>query len=83
MRLVCDEHTTKKDVIKLIRKVMIDKDLKRVDMADRMGGHATTAYNLLNPDYRPDNTITIDTLVRLCDAMDCNLVLDIVDKDVD
>lgn len=80
MRMVCNQSTTKKDIVKLVRKVMIEQDCKRSDIAERLGGYAAATYNLLNPDHKPDTTITVDTLIKLCDAMDCDLVLDIVGR---
>jgi len=78
MRLICNSNTKRYTIVKLIKKVMIDRDMKVVDMARKIDQTERSAGNLLNPNYRSESSMTIDQLAMICDAMDCKLIIDIV-----
>ena len=80
MKIVCNESTNRKDIIKLINMMMIDREVKKIDIAQKIELSEGSVRNLLNPNYRPDSSITVDTLVKICDAMGCELKLEIVPK---
>lgn len=66
------------DIMKKIEHIKIDYDISNNDIAKSMGKSKQTVSNLLN--CQTPN-ITLNTLLSLCDAMDCNLVIDIVRRD--
>lgn len=78
MRLVCNSDTKRNIIVKLIKKVMIDRDIKVVNIAHKIGLTERSAGNLLNSNYRPDSSMTIDQVAMICEAMGCKLVIDIV-----
>lgn len=80
MQLVCNSNTKRNDIVKLIRKVMIDRDVKKVNIARTIGQTEQSVSNLLNPNYRPDSGMTIDQVAMICEAMDCDLVIEIREK---
>lgn len=80
MKIVCNTDTKRKEIIKLVNMMMIDREVKKIDIAHKTGQSEGTIRNLLNPNYRPANSITIDTLAMVCNAMDCDLVIDIVPR---
>lgn len=81
MKIICNENTKRREIIKAIRHVMLDRDIKNAQVMDKLGSTKQTVSNTLNPDYRPDSSMTIDTLVTLCQAIGCQLVIDIVPID--
>lgn len=62
------------DIMRQIRHIMIDNDIRQADISNKTGWTRQTVSNLLA--CRRDS-INIDTLVRLCDAIDCDLIIDI------
>ena len=62
------------DLIDTIKHIMIDKKIKQNDIAEKMGISKQTVSNIFNG--RQPN-ITLDTLVKLCNAIDCKLYIDI------
>lgn len=83
MKIVCDKNTKRSDIIKVLNHIMIDKDLKNKDVLPKLGMSKQTVSNMLSPTYRPDSSMTIDTLVTLCHAIGCQLVIDIVPVDAE
>ena len=65
-------------LMKQIKHIMIDKDIKQVDIAEKTGQNKATISNLLNCKSK---NITVDTLLMLCDAIDCELEINIKPKD--
>lgn len=65
-------------ILKKIKHIMIDKNLNITILADNMNKSKQTISNLLNG--RQPN-MTLETLLALCEAMDCQLTIDIVPKD--
>lgn len=65
-------------IMKTIKHIMVDKDIKQKDIADKTGLSKQTISNLLA--CRRDG-ITIDTLLLLCQALECKLYIDIADRD--
>lgn len=59
---------------------MIDLNIKNIDIVSNLGQTEQSVSNLLNPNYRPDSSITVDGLAKICDAMGCELKLEIVPK---
>jgi len=81
MGIVCNSDTNRNIIMKEVKKIMIDLNIKNNDIAKNIGQTDQSTSNLLNPNYRPDGSMTIDTLARICDAMNCDLVVDIVKRD--
>lgn len=65
------------DIMKVIEHVKIDYDISNTDIAQDMGKSRQTVSNLLNGQ---SNNITLNTLLSLCNAVDCDLVIDIVPR---
>lgn len=57
-----------------IRHIMLDRDIKQTDIARASGLSVQTISNLLA--CRRDG-ITLDTLYMLCNALGCDLYIDI------
>lgn len=80
MKIVCNKETKRKRIIKLINMIMVDMEFKKIDIVSKVGFSEGTVRNILNPNYRPDSSITIDQLATICDAIDCEVVLEIRPK---
>ena len=65
-------------VIDLIKHTMIDTRTQQKDIVEKTGLNKGTVSNFLN--YKSSNP-TLDTLKMYCDAMECNLVIDIIPKE--
>lgn len=65
------------DLMKQIKHIMIDKDIKQIDLAEKTGQNKATISNLLNCKSK---NVTLDTLLMLCNAIDCQLEIDIKSK---
>lgn len=65
-------------VIDLIKHTMIDTRTQQKDIVEKTGLNKGTVSNFLN--YKSSNP-TLDTLKMYCDAMECNLMIDIVPKE--
>ncbi|WP_099467772.1 helix-turn-helix domain-containing protein [Konateibacter massiliensis] len=65
-------------VIDLIKHKMIDTRKKQKDIVEYTGLNKGTVSNFLK--YKSTNP-TIDTLKMYCDAIGCDLVIDIVERD--
>lgn len=68
------------DLMIQIRHIMIDRDIRQSDISNNTGWSRQTVSNLLA--CRRD-TVNIDTLARLCNAIDCDLIIDIQPRDHD
>ena len=66
-----------KDILKEIEHIKIDYEINNNRIAERMGKSKQTISNLLNGQSK---NITLDTLLALCNAIDCDLIIDIVPK---
>lgn len=64
---------------KRLWKLLIDKDMKKKDLAE-VANISTYTINKLN---RGEN-VNIDTLVRICHALNCGLedIMELVDDDI-
>lgn len=80
MKIVCDKNTKRKTIIKALNHIMLDMDIKNKDIIDKLDMSKQTVSNLYSTSYRPDSSMTIDTLYMLCDAIGCQLTLDITPK---
>ena len=80
MKVVCDSNTKRNKIIKLIRHIMIDLNIKNIDIVSNLGQTEQSVSNLLNPNYRPDSSITVDGLAKICEAMGCELRIEIERK---
>lgn len=67
------------DIMKAIEHVKIDYDISNTNIAQAMGKSKQTVSNLLNGQ---SNNITLNTLLSLCDAVGCNLKIEIERKDI-
>ena len=65
------------DIMKVIEHIKIDHDIRNTDIAKGMGKSKQTVSNLLNGQT---GNITLNTLVALCDAVGCDLHIDIKRK---
>ena len=75
-RIVYNDNSD--DIFKLIKHIMLDKNIKQVDIANNVGQTKQTISNLLNCKSK---NVNLNTLKMLCDAIDCDLIISIVDKD--
>lgn len=66
------------DVMKQIKHIMLDKDIKQVDLVEKTGLAKGTISNLLNCKSK---NITLDTLVMLCNACSCKLDINIISNE--
>ena len=78
MILECNENTKRQEIMKVIKHIMIDENLKNADVIDKLGMSKQTVSNLLNPNYRPDTSIQIDSLCKIVDAIGYKLELHFV-----
>lgn len=65
------------DIMKQIKHIMIDSDIRQADIVARTGQSKGTISNLLNC---KNKNITLDTLLMLCNAIDCQLDISIISK---
>ena len=65
------------DIMRQIEHIKVDYDISNKDIARRTGKSKQTISNLLNGQSK---NVTLDTLLRLCNAVDCDLVIDIVKR---
>ena len=61
-------------MMKQIKHIMIDKDIRQIDVAEKTGQNKATISNLLNCKSK---NVTLDTLLMLCNAIDCQLEINI------
>nr|DAQ62242.1 MAG TPA: Cro/C1-type HTH DNA-binding domain protein [Caudoviricetes sp.] len=62
------------DIMKIIEHLKIDLEMTNNEIAAKMGKSKQTVSNLLNGQSK---NITLDTLNNLCDAIGCDLIIDI------
>ena len=62
------------EIMKSIEHIKIDNDISNKDISEKLGKSKQTVSNLLNGQSK---NITLDTLKSLCNAIDCDLVIDI------
>lgn len=65
------------DITKLIKHIMIDRDIRQKDLCNATGWTKSTVSNLLN--NRTENP-SLKLLLELCTAIDCDLIIDITPK---
>lgn len=70
-----DGNTDK--IIDLIKHAMVDTRTQQKDIVEKTGLNKGTISNFLN--YKSSNP-TLDTLRMYCDAMGCDLIIDIVPR---
>ena len=63
------------DITLMIKHAMLDKDIKQKDICNATGWTKSTVSNLLN--NRTSNP-SIGVILQLCDAIGCDLIIDIV-----
>lgn len=68
------KYTNLKEVMLKIEHIMLDNDIRQKDISNRTGWSRQTVSNLLA--CRRDN-ISIDTLNSLCNAIDCDLIIEV------
>ena len=68
------EYNNIENITNAIKHIMIDKEIKQKDIAIKTGLSKQAVSNLLN--NRTEN-ITLDTLKKLCDALECRIYIDI------
>lgn len=66
------------DIMKKIKHIMLDKDIKQIDLVHKTGLTKGTISNLLNCKSK---NLTLDTLLMLCNACDCQLDINIISKE--
>ena len=50
-------------------KTLIDRKLKKTELAEKTGLSKSTLYQLLH-----DQSVTLDTIVKICEALECSIV---------
>ena len=65
------------EITLMLKHIMLDMDIKQKDLCNATGWTKATISNLLN--NRTENP-SLKVLLGLCDAMDCDLVIDIVPR---
>lgn len=65
------------DVIKMIKHHMVDHDIRQKDICNATGWSKSTVSNFLN--NRTENP-SLNTLMELCNAAGCDLIIDIKSK---
>ena len=78
MILECNENTKRQEIMKVIKHIMIDENLKNSDVIEKLGMSKQTGSNLLNPNYRPNTSIQIDSLCKIVNAIGYKLELHFV-----
>ena len=78
MILECNENTKRQEIMKIIKHIMIDENLKNSDVIEKLGMSKQTVSNLLNPNYRPNTSIQIDSLCKIVNAIGYKLELHFV-----
>lgn len=63
--------------MKQIKHIMIDNDIKQIDIVEKTGQSKSTISNLLSCKSK---NITLDTLLMLCNAIDAQLEINIKNK---
>ena len=71
------KYTENKDIKKLIDKELIDRELTKVEIAEKMGCKKQMLNNILNK-----KNLAFSDIARICDAMGCDLYVDIREKEV-
>lgn len=66
------------DITLMMKHLMLDLDIKQKDLCNSTGWTKATVSNLLN--NRTENP-SLKVLFELCNAMNCNLIIDIVPRD--
>lgn len=66
------------DIMKQIKHIMIDQDMKQTDIVEKTGQSKSTISNLLSGKSK---NITLDTLLMLCNAVNCQLEINIKIKE--
>lgn len=67
------EYNTIEDITTAIKHLMIDNNLRQKDICNATGLSKQSVSNILNNQSR---NITLDTLNRLCKAVNCTLYID-------
>ena len=65
------------EIMKAIEHIKVDYDISNTNIAQAMGKSKQTVSNLLNGQ---SNNITLNTLLSLCNAVGCNLKIEIERK---
>lgn len=63
------------DIAKLIKKLLVDKDLNTVDLSKRLGCGTANLYNK----YKRNN-FSVKELEEIANALNCDLKIEFVDK---
>lgn len=66
------------DLMKAVEHIKIDYEISNTDISNSMGKSKQTVSNLING-QTPN--ITLNTLISLCDALNCDLHIDIVPRE--
>lgn len=66
------------DLMKAIEHIKVDYDISNMGIAQAMGKSKQTVSNLLNGQ---SNNITLNTLPSLCNAVECDLIIDVVPRE--
>lgn len=66
------------DITLMIKHIMLDMDIKQKDLCNATGWSKATISNLLN--NRTENP-SLRTLLELCNAMNCDFIIDIRPKE--
>lgn len=65
------------EITLMLKHIMLDMDIKQKDLCNVTGWTKATISNLLN--NRTENP-SLKILLELCDAMGCDLIIDIIPR---
>lgn len=69
------EYLNNEQIKKYIDKILIDKSITKVELANRMDCKPQQLNNILNK-----RNLAFRDVQRICNALDCNLYIEIRDK---
>lgn len=64
------------ELFKLVKHIMIDEEISQQELSNRLSKSKQATSNIFK-----QSNISINTLQDICNAMDCQLVIDIVPND--
>lgn len=72
------KYTNGKELIKEIRQIMLREDINIKELSSRINKSQSNTSKILSQD-----TIKLDTLNKICEALHYNLMIDIVKDDTE
>lgn len=69
------EKTVKIDIAKTLKMLMLDKNIKQVEAAEKFGMGKTTFNNLIQR-----NNFKLNDIIEIAEILDCDIKLQFIDK---